>query len=194
MCFKQPFNVSLVPQVLLWVLISVPAQAQTDGGTLLRWDSYLPPGDGRKSVETLCQSCHDLGVVITRRKNRGAWQGTVNRMLPADYLENLGDDIKILTRYLAEYFGPLIPPYETLSNNSELRAKYLAGEIKSLVNINVGLLDELTGLPGFDKQIAESIIEYRKAHGPFKSIEDLKSVKLIDEKALDEVRAFLTVD
>ena len=115
-------------------------------------------------------------------------------MLPADYLENLGGDIKILARYLAEYFGPLISPYETLSSNSELRGKYFEGEIKFLVNINVGLVDELTRFPGFNKGIAQRIIEYRKAHGSFKSIEDLKSVKEMDEKALDEVKAFVTAD
>ena len=40
---------------------------------------------------------------------------------------------------------------------------------------------------------AQAIIDYRKANGPFKSVDDLKNVKGIGAKRLEKLRPELTV-
>lgn len=45
------------------------------------------------------------------------------------------------------------------------------------VNINSASVKELTTLEGVGHKLAEKIVEYRDAHGPFKKAEDLRKVE-----------------
>ncbi len=49
------------------------------------------------------------------------------------------------------------------------------------MNINTAGADELKALPGIGPAKAEAIVEYRKQHGNFKSVEELKNVKGIGD-------------
>ena len=61
------------------------------------------------------------------------------------------------------------------------------------VNINTANLDELVALSGIGPAKAQAILDYRKAHGPFKSVDDLKNVKGIGAKRLEKLRSEITV-
>jgi competence protein ComEA len=61
------------------------------------------------------------------------------------------------------------------------------------VNINTATKDELVALEGIGPAKAQAILDYRKANGPFKSVDDLKNVKGIGAKRLEKLRADITV-
>ncbi len=62
------------------------------------------------------------------------------------------------------------------------------------VNVNKAGAAELMALPGIGEATAAAILEYRKANGPFKSVNDLMQVKGIGEKKLAALRDLVTVE
>jgi competence protein ComEA len=60
-------------------------------------------------------------------------------------------------------------------------------EAKAPVNINKADVKTLTTLKGIGIKKAQAIINYRQAHGDFKSLQDLAMVKGIGEKALARI-------
>ena len=57
------------------------------------------------------------------------------------------------------------------------------------VNINTATLEELQTIKGIGKKKAETILQYRKEHGAFRTKEDLLQVKGIGKKALEAIES-----
>ncbi len=64
---------------------------------------------------------------------------------------------------------------------------------KTPVNLNTATVDQLDGLPGIGRAVAERIVEYRQKNGGFKKIEELMNVKGIGEKSFLKLKALVTV-
>jgi competence protein ComEA len=61
------------------------------------------------------------------------------------------------------------------------------------VNLNTATKEELIALPGIGPVKAQTILDYRKANGGFKSVEELKDVKGIGAKRFEKLKGELTV-
>jgi competence protein ComEA len=61
------------------------------------------------------------------------------------------------------------------------------------VNINTANSAELQEVPGIGPSTAEKILKMRKAHGPFRSVDELLAIKGIGKKRLAKWRPYLTV-
>jgi len=61
------------------------------------------------------------------------------------------------------------------------------------VNLNTATKEELIALPGIGPAKAQAILDYRKANGTFKSVEELKDVKGIGAKRFEKLKPELTV-
>ena len=61
------------------------------------------------------------------------------------------------------------------------------------INLNTATLDDLSNLPGIGPHIARDVVSFRKTHGRFSKIEDLKAVKGIKEKRFKKIEKYLTV-
>ncbi len=58
----------------------------------------------------------------------------------------------------------------------------------SVVNINQASTKELITINGIGKKRAQDIVTYRKAHGKFKTLNDLGAVKGISNKLLARIK------
>jgi competence protein ComEA len=61
----------------------------------------------------------------------------------------------------------------------------LAADLQK-VNINTATLEELVSLDGIGEKVAQKVLDFRKANGPFQKPEDLMMVKGIGEKMFDK--------
>lgn len=61
------------------------------------------------------------------------------------------------------------------------------------INLNTATKEELVALPGIGPAKAQAILDYRKEHGAFKSVEELKDVKGIGAKRFEKLKGELTV-
>ena len=68
-----------------------------------------------------------------------------------------------------------------------------SGAALAALNLNTATKEELIALPGIGPAKAQAILDYRNAHGGFKSIEELKDVKGIGAKRFEKLKGELTV-
>lgn len=68
-----------------------------------------------------------------------------------------------------------------------------SGDDDGAISINRAEAAELEALPGVGPVLAEHIVSYREAHGPFESAEDLLDVPGIGEAKLAAIRDLITV-
>ena len=60
------------------------------------------------------------------------------------------------------------------------------------VDINSANLEQLDSLPRIGPVLAQAIVSYREAHGPFSSVEDLLNVSGIGVATLEAIRSLVT--
>lgn len=89
----------------------------------------------------------------------------------------------------------------TIIMNSEANAQQndaadIAPEISEsgFININTASAAELMALDGIGEVKAAAIVEYRREHGEFRSVDELLNVKGIGEKTLEKNRSRITVN
>lgn len=62
------------------------------------------------------------------------------------------------------------------------------------ININTASATDLATLSGIGPAKAQAIIEHREKEGQFKTVDDLKLVRGIGDKLLEQLRPHITVD
>lgn len=67
------------------------------------------------------------------------------------------------------------------------------GQTQGKISINYADIKKLQQLQGVGEKKAQVIIEYRKTHGPFKHVSELKNVSGIGEKTFEKNKAILAL-
>ena len=62
------------------------------------------------------------------------------------------------------------------------------------INVNTATVEELQWLPGVGEKIAQNIVDFRQANGPFSSLDDLLKITGIGERRLEEIKPFLSLE
>lgn len=118
----------------------------------------LPDGPGKAETEKLCVQCHDLAKSVSMRQDRNGWGVTMAKMI-AMGMKGTSEEIEAVFDYLVKTFPPeALPP----------------------VNINTARAIEIESRLSLKRSEAAAILNYRRDHGNFKSIDDLKKVPGID--------------
>lgn len=72
------------------------------------------------------------------------------------------------------------------------RARPDTGVSTGRLDINRATVEEFEQLPGIGQTLAQRIVEARRRQGSFQSVEDLRNVKGIGRKRLDQLRPLVT--
>jgi mono/diheme cytochrome c family protein len=91
--------------------IALRAQTPVEVG---RRDQSLPDGEGKELILGTCTQCHSLGPVVLQRKSAAGWEHTVRDMISRG-AQIHSREIAPMVSYLAQHFGPGVPPLTTSS-------------------------------------------------------------------------------
>jgi competence ComEA-like helix-hairpin-helix protein len=61
------------------------------------------------------------------------------------------------------------------------------------ININTATVDELKAHPYIKWNLANAIVQYRNQHGPYRALQDLRSIALVEEQWLEKVLPYFTL-
>ncbi len=64
----------------------------------------------------------------------------------------------------------------------------------SVVNVNTASQDVLAAIPDLGEAKAKAIVDYRRQHGPFNTVEDIKQVPGIEDQTFASIKDHLTVE
>ena len=62
------------------------------------------------------------------------------------------------------------------------------------LDLNLASAEELQRLPGIGPVLAQRVVELRNAHGKFRTVEDLRDVKGIGKKRMEQLRPLVIVN
>jgi competence protein ComEA len=113
---------------------------------------------------------------------------------------NLAEKVNDGERVYIARKGQPIPPAESggaadggTASGGSTSGSASATAPSSPVDLNAATAQALDSLPGVGPSTAQAILDYRNAHGPFKSVQDLSKVKGIGPAKLEQLRSHVRV-
>jgi competence ComEA-like helix-hairpin-helix protein len=79
------------------------------------------------------------------------------------------------------------------SGKSRARSSRKQEVPRGSININTARKEDFMRLPGIGETTAERIVQYRRDHGPFSTLEELMNVKGIGKKKFERIAASCTM-
>ncbi len=125
--------------------------------------AQLPEGPGADATEKLCSNCHELARSISLRQNRDGWKATINKMISLG-ATGAEEEFAAVVDYLAAHYpAQALPP----------------------LNVNTAKTIDFETRLSLRRSQAAAVIQYRKTHGPFRSIEGLEKVPGVDREKIE---------
>lgn len=119
----------------------------------------LPEGEGRDLTLQLCAGeCHGIEKVVGERKSKSQWAETMI-VMRNDGSKGTDEEFKIITTYMTTHFGVQ-------------------------VRINKATAKQIDDVLVLADGLADAIVKYRDANGPFATWDDLMKVPGLDAKVL----------
>ncbi len=85
----------------------------------------------------------------------------------------------------------VVLPYLRLSS---AKGNSQVSSLSQKININTATSDELKSNSSIPSEVADAIVIYRKQHGKFSSVDDLKKIVFIKDELFQKIAPFLTVE
>ena len=124
----------------------------------------LPEGAGRLETEKLCKQCHEMARSISKKQDRDGWIVTMTKM---------------------SAFGMKSTDAETLAVVEYLTRNFPAEDVPK-VNLNTASAIQLESGLSLKRSQAAALVAYRKEHGKFTSLDDLRKIPLLGSAKLAE--------
>ena len=106
-----------------------------------------------------------------------------------------GDRISVPRRARATSSSPAtVDEAASIGSGPERQEMSAATVVPALVNINTATSAQLVALPGIGEVLANRIVAYRDAHGPFNSVDQLDDVDGISTSLVEQLRPLVTID
>jgi competence protein ComEA len=130
-------------------------------------EQLLPAGPEREKMVKLCVGCHEIDLVVARRHTREEWDGVVEDMI-ARGTKGTEAELSLVAEYLSKYLGK--------------------------VSVNSATAKELEDGLKIPEQDAQAIVSWRKEHGKFKNVEDVRKVPGLDAAKIGEKRGWMSFE
>jgi competence protein ComEA len=129
----------------------------------------IPAGPGKDATVKYCSDCHSIEQAVSLRQNGEEWKATLYKMVGMG-AKVPDDSVQAILGYLTKTFGPDAP---------------------LPIRVNKASAVDLESLLLLKRSEARAILEYRTAHGDFKTIDDLKKVPGLDFKKIEAKKDLL---
>jgi competence protein ComEA len=106
---------------------------------------------------------------------------------------NLADYARDAQQVYVPVKGETPPPGPTTVAGGSVGAGNSEGA-RGLIPINTASAAQLEALPGIGPALAERIVAYREAHGPFRQPEEIMQVTGIGEARYEQIRSLITIE
>jgi competence protein ComEA len=137
--------------------------AQTPSPSSQSADTF-PEGAGKAATLRVCSACHPPEGVVETFKTRQQWSDVIDQM--AQFGAQASDqEFEEILKYLVKFYSP--------------------------IRVNTAAASDLENTLDVPAAAAEAIVAYRRDHGPFKAIEDLKAVPGLDWAKVEARKARL---
>jgi len=102
--------------------------------------------------------------------------------------QRLYDEQQLYVPGKSEAATPVLPTPVPQADNTRPSA------LEQTININTATSDQLEELSGIGPVLAQHILEYRNANGPFKNIEEIKNVKGIGDHTFENIKDKMAIE
>jgi competence protein ComEA len=119
----------------------------------------FPEAPGKAELLKVCGGCHGAETVLAHAQTADGWAETLGRMVQLG-AEGTQEEWRLVQKYL----------------DSQL----------AMIAINRAAADEIQRTVDVPDAVAQAIVTYRREHGNFKSIDDLKNVPGLDTAKVDD--------
>lgn len=156
-----------------------------------RWMNF--PSVGKSSVssskkEQQPKRRDDINLADSTQLDRVYGIGPVLARRIIQFRDRLGGFVRMTQ--LGEVYGLDSTVVNTLSLRFEVRDQF---EPRKII-INEATLETLDGHPYISRKEAQAIVAYRMQHGPFQSMDELKNVRVLDDKWLQKNEPYLQIN
>lgn len=103
-----------------------------------------------------------------------------------DYRERLGGYYKI--EQLTEVFGIDAEKFDAIKNSVKADSSYIRK-----INVNTAVVSDFKRLPYISPSVANALVNYRKLHGNYKSVEDIRSCVLVNADLYRKIAPYLSI-
>lgn len=110
-------------------------------------------------------------------------------LLRVNLAQRVHDEQQIYVPHKSEAVTPILPtPVQRTTNAG------VSSSSGKKININTASATELEALPGIGPVLAQRIVDYRQASGPFRKPEDIKDVKGIGDSTFERIKELIIVE